>query len=102
MDVEQLIPTLAQETNRLKEESQAAAFETMRKIVGVTTAVFGTEVRIKESYDPEFPNERYVVLCAEVDAEGSDILRMESEWVKRVADISPNWHGFRLRVNRKK
>jgi len=63
--------------------------------------IFGDDVSVKSSHDPEFPGETYTVLSPQVSADSAAILRMESEWVERVARLAPNGHGFRLRIQRK-
>ena len=82
-------------------EAQVVAFETVQKIFDLTTEIFGDDVSVKSSHDPEYPSETYTVLSPQVSADNPTILRMESEWVERVARLAPNGHGFRLRIRRK-
>jgi hypothetical protein len=93
---------LSLERNQGEDVSQKAALDKVLGIVGITTEIFGGPVAIEEFVDPEFPDERKVVFIAEVQGENASILKMESEWVKRVTSLKPAWDGFRLRIKRKK
>ena len=87
-------------TNTLGAErpAQIAAFETLRKIIAVTSEIFGEQVQVKESCDPDFPEERYVVFSVIADGDPQATVAQEREWVRRVSDVAPDWDGFRLSI----
>lgn len=89
------------EKARMEYEAKKAAFETYHEIINLTTEVFGPGVQVRSVYDPEFPNEKYVVFSPEVSGDASVIVKKESEWVDRMSHIGYWWHGFRLSIKRK-
>jgi hypothetical protein len=91
-----------QAVTEVRAEAEQKAFDSYGKIIGITTDIFGEDVRIKESYDPEFPAEKYIVLVVEATGGNDVLLRMESEWIRRVAQVTLSWHGIRLSIKRKK
>jgi hypothetical protein len=93
---------LAQEGERIRFEAQEAAFESIAQVAEITTEIFGPSVTIKGSYDPEYPGERFVVLCAESASNSVEASRMEAEWIRRVSQLVPLWHGVRLSLKRTK
>ena len=72
------------------------------QVVTITSQLFHCPVTVKESYDPEFPGEKYIVFVAETSAEPATILNLESQWNRQVTERFPGWHGFRLMVRRAK
>ena len=93
---------LAQAEERGKREARTVAWAVLREIIGIATEVFGRPITIKESFDPEYPKEKYVVLIAEVAGDNAAVLKLESEWAKRIAHIAPIGDAFRLIVKRQK
>lgn len=86
--------------NTLSPERAAefAAFETLRKIIAITTEIFGEDVQVKESCDPEFPEERYVVFSVITRGDPRETVAQESEWVRRVGEVACDWDAFRLSI----
>ncbi len=78
--------------------AKLAAFETLRKIIAITTEIFGEDVHVKNSCDPEFTEERYVVFSVSTRRDPQGVVAQESEWVRRVGEVSPDWHAFRLSI----
>jgi hypothetical protein len=79
-----------------------ASEEAIEQIVAITCQLFQSPVTVKESYDPEFPDEKYTVFVAESGADHATVLNLENQWNRRVTRLVPGWHGFRLSVRRKK
>jgi adenosyl cobinamide kinase/adenosyl cobinamide phosphate guanylyltransferase len=92
----------SQERARLAIDAQNEAITVLQKLVGVANEIFGDDVMIGNSVDPEFPDEVHTVLTPCVNADSATVLRMESEWVAKVAEIAPGWHRFRLYVKLKR
>ncbi len=79
-------------------EAERMAFEALRKIIAATTEIFGEDVHVKESCDPEFPEEKYVVFSVSARGNAREIVAQEAEWVRRVRDVAPAWDAFRLSI----
>lgn len=93
---------LAKAESRLRRDAQQRAFDAYCTIVKITTDVFGEPVQIKSTYDPSFPDERYILFIAETDAPARQVLEMESDWNRQVSAVTSYWHGIRLSIKRKK
>jgi hypothetical protein len=75
-----------------------SAFDIITDIVRVTTKLFGEDVRVYESCDPEFPAHKWVVFAVEPIMEISELLRAEREWVRAMAQIAPECDMARLLI----
>lgn len=91
-----------QAATQIRGEAEQKVFDAYGKIIGITTELFGDDVRIKESYDPDFPDEKYIVLVVVSGGDNPVLLELESEWIRRVAQVTSSWHGIRLSIKRKK
>jgi hypothetical protein len=98
----QRIGAVPETLSRLRDAAERSAFDTLRRLIGITTDLFQGPVTVKESFDPEFPAERYIVFVVEVQADSPATLKLESEWVRQVSALTPHWDGFRLLIKRKK
>lgn len=76
--------------------------DAIQQIIGITTDVFQSPVSVKESFDPEFPGETYLVFSPVVNYGNAEILALEAEWRSRVIAAAPQCNGFRLLVRRQK
>lgn len=83
-------------------EADAAGAGALNQITALTADLFQGPVTVKESCDPEFPGEKYVVFVAETKADNPTILKLEGQWNRQVTQLFPGWHGFRLSIRRKK
>lgn len=92
----------SQERAQIEAAAQASALGTLLNIVGISTELFGGPVAVEQFVDPEFPDEKKAVFIAEVSADAEAVLKLESEWVRRVSSLEPYWDGFRLKIKRKK
>jgi hypothetical protein len=92
----------SQEKIRLAIEARNEAVTVLQQLIALANEIFGDDIAISNSVDPEFPEEIHTVLTPCVNADSAAVLRMESEWVARVAEIAPGWHRFRLYVKRKR
>lgn len=86
----------------LTADSLSIASAKTREVIALTSEIFGGPVTVQESYDPEHPNHKWIVVTAEATASRSAILKLESEWARRISSSSPHSDGFRLRIKRKR
>jgi len=70
----------------------------MLAVVGITTEIFGKDVRISESHDPEFRDDKCILLKAMTDLPPDGIVSAEMEWADRVVAVNPHWDNLRLLV----
>ena len=78
--------------------AEFAALETLRKIISVTTEIFGDDVQVKETCEPEFPDERYVVFSVATRGNPREVVAQEAEWIRRVGALGTDWDAFRLAI----
>ena len=79
-------------------DSYRAATDILRNLVSVTTELFGGIVGIKESFDPEFREDTFVVLTVETDLAPDIAAARELDWIRKIEAIVPGWDGIRLSV----
>lgn len=77
---------------------QQAATEILRRVVSLTTQLFGGVVGIKESFDPEYSNDRYLVFIVETTLGPEDAAARELDWIQQVETIAAGWEQIRLAV----
>jgi len=82
-------------------QKSKAAYDVLSKLIGETTRLFGENVRIYESRDPEFPDDANIVFRVEAPLGSSEALRAEREWAKAVYKIAPKAGMFNLVIYRK-
>jgi len=75
-----------------------AATGILSALVALTTRLFGPDVSIAESYDPEHPQDKYVRLSVKVAMSPVEIVRVEREWTREVARIAPRWDKLKLLI----
>ena len=68
------------------------------KLVAVTGELFGGNVSIEEDHDPDFSDERYLVIAAETSLDPKSIVRAELAWIEILTSLAPNWHSVRLSI----
>jgi len=86
------------EIRRLKEQTAAVAVEMLAKLIGATCELFGGNVSMYESFDPEFRDDKYTVLSVTTKLNPKDAAHAEREWVRRVEAIAPSWKDLRLSI----
>ena len=75
-----------------------AATSMLSALVAVTTKLFGRDVTISESYDPEHPNDKFVELTVRVKMAPAEIVLAEGEWARQISIIAPRWDNLRLLI----
>ena len=97
--VKEMLEVVSKEWERqsLRQRTKSA-FDIITEIVRVTTRLFGEDVRVYESCDPEFPQDKWVVFAVEPTMEISELLRAEREWVRAMAQIAPECDMARLLI----
>lgn len=63
-----------------------------------TKDIFGGEVAIYESCDPEFPADKYVVLAAQTRLRAEQIVEAETAWIEALQRIAPTVADIRLNI----
>jgi phosphate uptake regulator len=88
------------ESRVVRQDELAAkrATEIIDSIVDLTTNLFGENVRIYASHDPDFPETRYTILAVESSRPVAELLELELEWARGVNKISPGFDSFRLKL----
>ncbi len=74
------------------------ALEMLAQLKRMTQEVFDCEVQIADDCDPEFPDEKNVLLIVKPLASLDQIVQKESQWVKRLRTIAPDWDAVRLSI----
>ncbi len=92
VDLEQYIARLQ------NPEIANVAINILHRIVEVTTSIFGDDVKISESFDPEFPEDKNIVLSVETDWPTDRVIQAEQEWAKAIGNISPTLETIRLSI----
>jgi hypothetical protein len=90
--------TSVESATELLKRAEKDALSSVCKVIGITTEIFGPNVSVKEDYDPEESDLKYVVLSVEVDDVESG-LQKERQWVSRVRSVSAIWNSFRLSLS---
>ena len=77
--------------------------ERLRELIAATTRIFKVEeAGIYESCDPEYPDDKYVVLAVDTDFSPEQIVNAERAWVQEMLRIAPDWDNVRLLIRTKK
>lgn len=63
--------------------------------VRITTELFG-EVQVKESFDPSFADDKYLVLIVRAKGTAHELLAMEYQWIERILNSNARLHDIRL------
>lgn len=96
-----LVDRVASLESQIAEQNEQAgklATDIIDSIVDLTTNLFGEDVRIYASHDPEFPESRYTVLAVQSSRPLAELMQLELEWVRGVSRISPGFDTFRLKL----
>ena len=80
------------------DDAAAVAVEMLAKLISTTCELFGGEVSVYESCDPEFRDDKYTVLAVTTRLSPKDAVQAERQWVRRVEAIAPAWKELRLSI----
>ena len=69
-------------------DAASVAVEMLTKLISTTCEIFGGEVSIYETCDPEFQDDKYTVLAATTALSPKEAAQAEREWVRRVESIA--------------
>ena len=72
------------------------ALSTLTDVITVTTEIFAEPVSVKEDFDPEHPEHRYVVFVVSVAGDAAELLGKERLWLERTSQAAVDWQDFRL------
>lgn len=75
--------------------AERRAFCAFGEIIRITNELFG-DVRVKETFDPEFADDKYVVFIVYAKGSAKELLALEENWIERVSKVARNWESFRL------
>jgi hypothetical protein len=79
------------------QDAERRAFQSLAEIIGITNEMFG-EVRIKQSFDPEFPADKYLVFIVYASGTAKELLALEMQWIENVCRVGKNLESFRLSI----
>lgn len=77
------------------DDAEKRAFRAFGEVIRVTNELFG-DVHVKESHDPEFADDKYVLLIVRARGNAQELLALENKWIEQVSKIARNWESFRL------
>ncbi|WP_254507167.1 hypothetical protein [Anatilimnocola floriformis] len=77
------------------DDAERRAFRAFGEVIRITTELFG-EVHVKESFDPEFAEEKYVVFVVRAPGTSKELMALERQWIEQVRQVARNWESFRL------
>jgi hypothetical protein len=92
------IANLERELKQYRENCTGQATDLILRVVGITTDIFGKDVRVSQSYDPEFAKDKFVVLTVETELSPAEIVEAEQRWIQQVFKVNPHWEQLRLLV----
>lgn len=73
--------------NRLAEELKRAD---LNALVTATCKSFGSAVYVFEDCDPEFPDDRFIVLAVDTTLSPKGVVKAEQEWVRSLRRFAPS------------
>jgi hypothetical protein len=71
--------------------------EQWRDVVEMTQRMFGATT-IEETCDPEFPDDRYVVLTVQSELDPKAVVAQEKRWITELYRIATSVDGIRLLI----
>lgn len=77
------------------DDAERRAFRAFGEVIRITNELFG-EVHVKESHDPEFADDKYVLFIVRARGSAQELLALENKWVEQVSKIARSWESFRL------
>lgn len=78
------------------QEARQHALSTLTEVIAVTSEVFAGPVTVKEDFDPEHPEHRYVVFVVSAEGNATELLAKERLWLERTSQAAADWQDFRL------
>jgi len=77
---------------------EANVLPALSKLMLATKDIFGGEVAIYESCDPEFPADKYIVFAAETRLRAEQIVEAETAWILALQRTIPTAGDIRLNI----
>ncbi len=71
----------------------------LAKVLAVAEELFGGKASVCESFDPEYPNDKYPVVSVTTRLDPKDAVHAELQWSDRLDAIAPAWTELRLGVH---
>lgn len=85
---------LQKENAALRETLQSQGFEPkLADVLSITHELFPGRVGIELMFDPEEPEEHFVVVTVSVASDATDVIKRQLDWHHRVAETSPGDSG---------
>lgn len=70
-------------------------------IIGLTQAIFSSDISVSESCDPEWPDDKSIVFQVAAKMSADEAIDRRCEWHKKVSEIVPPTADiFQLRIDR--
>lgn len=63
----------------------------LAEILQVTKDIFGGLVEVENGFDPDFPDEQWLVIIVENEGTTREILDREMDWHQRVLKVNPDY-----------
>ncbi len=70
----------------------------LAELISATRELFGGEVSMSESFDPEYPDDAYTVLAVETRLSPAEAVRTERVWIRRSQAIGRCLDDVRLSI----
>ncbi len=72
----------------------------MSNVQRITEELFPGPFSCNDEFDPEYPDDTYVVISVESTGEMHEVVRRQREWHERIRALSPDLFGkLRLSIN---
>ena len=89
---------LKREIERLKADAAAVGVELLKELTGITSELFGGTISLKESFDPEYSSDKYMVVIVDTTLAPKEAFVAEKAWIQQVATITTAWKNLRLSI----
>lgn len=93
-----LIVELGSAKREFERTRTESAVKILSGIVSLTTRLFGEDVKVYESFDPEYPEDTYTVFSVQSEQPVEELCQAEQEWVRSLATIAPACDSIRLEL----
>ncbi len=93
-----LIAKLQRENARLRHSTYDIATDLIEGITAISCELFRSDVQFVQSFDPEYPADRFFTVIVNTPLSPPEIVKAEGEWVKAIESIAPGWEALRLSI----
>ncbi len=71
----------------------------LAKVLAMTVELFGGEATTYDTFDPEYPNDKYPVLSVTTKLSPREAVDAEHVWIHRLIEIAPDWRDVCLGIH---